>query len=157
MMLRSLLFLAVGASLPTMAQQVIASGGGAYTSPANAMSVTIGEPIIATATGPANTITQGFQQPWADITTLVEEPMDGPSIHVFPNPVRHTLTIELDDPSKADRYVLLDAAGRQVVDGRIGSTITQLDMEAYASGGYILRVFTPDQRNVKSFKISVTH
>ena len=157
MMLRSLLFLAVGATLPTMAQQVIGSGGGAYSSPTSAMTVTIGEPVIATGTGPANTITQGFQQPWADITTLVEEPVDGAAIHVYPNPVSHTLRIALDGAALAERYLLLDAAGRHVADGSITSTITELDMERYASGGYILRVFTADQREVKSFKISITH
>jgi len=156
-MLRILLLLALGAPLSTFAQQVIASGGGDYTSPTNAMSVTIGEPIIATVSGPANTLTQGFQQPWVDITISVEDVVDGPMINVYPNPVRHILNIALDDPSRAERYMLFDAAGRQVKDGRISSTITELDMETYASGGYILRVINADQRDVKTFKISVTH
>lgn len=156
-MLRTLLLLALGAPLSTFAQQVIASGGGHYTSPTNAMSVTIGEPIIATVSGPTNTLTQGFQQPWVDITIDVEDVFDGPMINVYPNPVRHILNIAMDDPSRADRYMLFDAAGKQVTDGRITSTLTELDMEHYASGGYILRVLSADQRDVKSFKISVTH
>ncbi len=156
-MLRTLLFLALGAPLATLAQQVIASGGGAYSSATNAISVTIGEPIIITASGPANTLTQGFQQPWADITTTVEDFGNGPSINVYPNPVRHTLYIAIDDPSRFGQVLLLDAVGRQVVDSRITSTITELDMQQYASGGYILRVFNADQREVKSFKISLTH
>ena len=156
-MLRTLLFLALGSPLTTLAQQVVASGGGSYSSSTNSVSVTIGEPIIATASGPTNTLTQGFQQPWVDINTAIEDPVDGPLINVYPNPVRHILTIALDDPSRAERYMLFDAAGRQVTDGRISSTNTELDMEHYASGGYILRVLSADQRDVKSFKISVTH
>lgn len=156
-MLRTLLLLTLGVPLSSIAQQVISSGGGEYTSPTNAISVTIGEPVISTASGASNTLTQGFQQPWVDITTAIEDPVEGPQINVYPNPVRHTLNIALNDLSRAERYLLLDAAGRQITDGRITSTITELNMENYASGGYILRVFNADQRDVKSFKISVTH
>ena len=156
-MLRTLLLLALVAPLTALAQQVIASGGGEYDSPTNSVSVTIGEPIIATVSGPTNTLTQGFQQPWVDITIDVEDVFDGPMINVYPNPVGHILNIAMDDPSRADRYMLFDAAGKQVTDGRISSTITELDMEHYASGGYILRVLSADQRDVKSFKVSVTH
>lgn len=156
-MLRTLLFLALGAPLVSLAQQAVASGGGDYSSATNAISITIGEPIIITASGPANTLTQGFQQPWADITTAVDDAGDGPWINVYPNPVRHTLYIAIEDPSRFSNLQLFDAAGRQVIDSRLSSTITELDMQQYASGGYILRVFNVDQREVKSFKISLTH
>lgn len=140
------------------AQQVHTTGGGYHANPTTAISYTIGEPVIATATTASTMLTQGFQQPWADITTVVDEPQaEGPSINVYPNPVRHTLHIALDTDVIDHRYALHDAAGKLVTEGRIGSTITDLDMETYASGSYVLRVLGPKDNSVRSFKISVTH
>ncbi|MBX2972323.1 MAG: T9SS type A sorting domain-containing protein [Flavobacteriales bacterium] len=141
-----------------MAQQVVAGGGGHHADATTAISYTIGEPVIATVSAGASTLTQGFHQPWADIGTLVDNVQDdGPAINVYPNPVRHTLHIAIDDAARAQHYFLHDAAGRLVTDGRIGATITELDMEPYASGSYVLRVLGSDNATMKSFKISVTH
>lgn len=147
-------------ALPTfsMAQAVVSGGGGYHTNATSAISYTIGEPVIATVAAASTSLTQGFQQPWADITTAVEEPLpDAPSINVYPNPVRHTLHIALDATVIDHRYALHDAAGRLVTEGRISNTITDLDMETYASGSYVLRVLGSDNSTVRSFKISVTH
>lgn len=140
------------------AQQVVAGGGGHHANASSSISYTIGEPVIATASVAGTSMTQGFQQPWVDIGTMVDDQHDdGPMVNVYPNPVRHTLHIAIDDVNRAKHYFLHDAAGRLVTDGRIGDSITELDMEPYASGSYVLRVLGADDTTMKSFKISVTH
>lgn len=154
----SLIALLLGSPILSSAQEVIGAGGAYHTSGTAGLSYTIGEPVTATVGNASTTLTQGFQQPWADINTVVDDPVtDGPSINVYPNPVRHVLHIAMDGTPEGHHYVLHDAAGRQVTDGRIGSTITDLDMEPFASGSYYLRVLGPNDNSGRSFKISVTH
>lgn len=157
--MRLLLFLLpLAAPLLARAQEVVATGGGYHAGSGTAISYTIGEPVITTVGSTSTSLTQGFQQPWADINTLVDEPAaDEPGITVYPNPVRHILHIAMEGTPDGHHYVLHDAAGRQVTDGRIGTTITDLDMEPFASGSYYLRVLGPNDNSVRSFKISVTH
>ena len=155
-----IVLLLIPLSVPLLArtQDVVATGGGYHTGPGTAISYTIGEPVIATVGNASTTLTQGFQQPWADINTIVDDAAtDGPGINVYPNPVRHILHIAMEGAPDGHHYVLHDAEGRQVTDGRIGSIITDLDMEPYASGSYYLRVLGPKDNSVRSFKISVTH
>lgn len=141
-----------------MAQSVVAGAGGEHLNGNTQITYTIGEPITATVSAGGYTLTQGFQQPWADIGTLIgEADSDLPGITVYPNPVRHTLHIALDTPTEDQHYSLHDAAGRMVTEGRITGTRTDLDMEPYSSGGYVLRVFGANATVMKAFKISVTH
>lgn len=156
--MRSLLvLLPLAAPIAGTAQTVVSGGGGHHADAATRITYTIGEPVIATAGANNVVLTQGFHQPWADITTLVDDsPANTIVINVYPNPVSHTLHIACEDAADAQQYFLHDAAGRLVNEGRITSSITDLDMEAYASGGYILRVLGNDT-TLKSFKISITH
>ncbi len=157
-MRKSTLILTIALAPAAIAQQVIAGGGGNHTNSTGRITYTIGEPVFTTASTGGHTLTQGFQQPWADISTLVEEevePIIG--INVYPNPVRHVLYIDVPDGANADRFVLYDATGRQVTDGRIIGTGTQLDMQPYASGGYILRVIGANDTHQQAFKITLTH
>lgn len=138
------------------AQSVIASGGDFQSNSEAAVSYTIGEPVIATASGSPGILTQGFQQPWVDINTVLDEPSAGPEMSVYPNPVRHTLHLALGQDPSGERYALYDAAGKLITDARIGSSITDIDMESYASGSYHLRVLSNDGSPLRTFKISLT-
>lgn len=152
-----LVLLPLAAPIAGTAQTVVSGGGGHHADAATRITYTIGEPVIATAGANNVVLTQGFHQPWADITTMVEDsPANTIVINVYPNPVSHTLHIACEGDADAQQYFLHDAAGRLVNEGRITSAITDLDMEAYASGGYILRVLGNDT-TLKSFKISITH
>lgn len=137
-------------------QNVVATGGSYHQGTNNSISYTIGEPVISTENNASHQLTQGFQQPWADITIAVEEPnMDASTISVYPNPVRHVLHLSLSDAPIDHRFELFDALGKQLLSDRIQSTVTDIDMEQYASGGYFLRVFGPNDSGLRTFKISV--
>lgn len=152
------LLLALIIALPATAQEVVSSGGDHHSGTNVSISYTIGEPVIATASAGGTTLTQGFHQPWVDITTMVSETTaDGTDIVVYPNPVRHILHIALDGDPEGHQYILHDAAGKQVTDGRIATSITELDMQRFASGSYFLHVLGPNDTHLRTFKLSVTH
>lgn len=139
------------------AQSVVAGGGGHHADTNTTISYTIGEPVTATVASEGNILTQGFQQPWADVSTIIGEAYHNASgIMVYPNPVRHVLHIAMEMPADDQRYTLHDAMGRLIIEGRITGAITDLDLDRQASGGYLLRVSDGASFD-RAFKISVTH
>ena len=122
-------------------QNVTATAGGHHANGNTAVSYTIGEPVTPTLEGQAAILTQGFQQPWADISTVVEDPiMESTDIAVFPNPVDHTLHLSMGDEPTGHRFYLFDAGGRLLSEARINDLTTDIDMEPFSPGGYYLRV-----------------
>lgn len=143
---------------PCAGQSVLSAGGGTHEAGPTHITYTIGEPVIATAGSGSSQLTQGFNQPWVDINTAVDDPhIEENTINVYPNPVRHVLSLAFSDDPIDHRYELFDALGKRLLDGRVQGSITELNMEPYASGGYFLRVFGPENSFLRSFKISVNH
>ncbi len=150
------LLAAAGGVAQSVTPDVLSASGGHGNSGEQQISWTIGEPVITTATSGANTLTQGFQQPWVDISTDEEETIaSGPGIAVYPNPTRHLLNVVYDGSPGNDRFELHDASGRIVQGDRVTSTHTVLNMEHYASGMYMLRLLGSDDSVLRTFKINV--
>ena len=140
------------------AQSVVATNGAEYSSGAWNITQTIGEPVIATVGNGTAQLTQGFEQPWADVLTAVDDvPATLPDVNVYPNPVRHVLDLAFGALPVDTRYELFDALGRSLLRGRVSGMLTEIDMERYASGGYLLRVTGANYATMRSFKINVTH
>ena len=114
--------------------------------------------MIATVSAGTNQLTQGFNQPWVDINTALDDPgIAVNTITVYPNPASHVLNLAFTEAPVDHGYELFDALGKRLLNGRVQGTITELNMVPYASGGYFLRVFGPENVILRSFKISVTH
>lgn len=140
------------------AQQVLSNGGADHHGAPGSIAYTIGEPVTTTVSQGASTLTQGFHQAWVVITSIPDHARTEPAgITVYPNPVRHTLHVNMERPQEAQHYGLYDGAGHLVTSGRIANTLTAIDMEDHASGAYVLRLFGTEENIVKSFKISITH
>lgn len=140
---------------PLKAQQVFSAGGAEHVQADRSIAFTVGEPVTITVSSPSATLTQGFQQPWADIHTgVAEEATEG--IRVYPNPTRHVLYVDHPAHADGDRYELLDASGARVLEGPIIGSLTELDMERFASGGYVLWLHEAERPAIRSFKITVT-
>lgn len=121
------------------------------------MSWTIGEPVIETLTAGGKTLTQGFQQPWADVHTdvpLAAEPVSG--ITVYPNPTRHIVHVVYDEAPLGHRYELRNALGQLLMQDRVQGNTTDLDMTSLSSGSYYLRLVDDQQATKKTFTINVT-
>ncbi len=137
------------------AQQVICSSGTQLVeATVGSITYTIGEPVFATVAGSANVLTQGFEQPWSDVSTSVAfAPEEAPGITVFPNPTRHLLHVVFTGERTGDRYELLDAAGRLLQSGQLSAQDDLLDMTPFAAGQYLLRVSGIDTH---TFRIHTT-
>lgn len=152
------LLAAAGGTAQSVSPEVFSTAGGHGSAGDDQISWTIGEPVTATVAAGANTLTQGFQQPWADISTGEDGVIaNGPSITVYPNPTRHILNLVYDEVPGKDRFELRDAEGRLVHTDRVVATQTVLDMETYATGMYVLRLFGADENVLRTFKITINH
>lgn len=138
------------------AQELFSTGNGEGTVGNDRMSWTIGEPISETVTDGTQVLTQGFEQPWAVVTTEVGGAIEaGAGIHVFPNPVRSTLHVVLDHPEQAAGLELMDAEGRLVRTERVQGSTMELDMTTYRTGTYYLRLHDAGGGPKETFKINV--
>ena len=140
------------------AQQTISSSGGHYTGGPVQVSANIGEPVIATVGNATSTLTQGFEQPWADITTTVPPTYVADiAINVYPNPVRHDLNIALGREARGERYRITDAAGRLVAEGMLSASLSTIAMSDHASGNYQLTLSDHADTPIAMFRIIVNH
>lgn len=148
--------IALCAAMPALAQEVIGTAGGHFATAQTQLSVSIGEPVTSTAIGTGNVLTQGFEQPWADISTALPA-HSGEAITVYPNPVRHELFVALGHAANGEHYHLLDASGKLVLQGRVEADRQPISMEEVASGTYHLLLNTPEGTPLGAFRIIVNH
>lgn len=155
------LTLLAGAFTVCMAQSdppdVFSTSGGEGSSSTEQMSWTIGEPVTSTLSAGSTTMTQGFQQPWAEVITLVPEITEqNDGISVYPNPTRHVLhLVYANGAPTSDRFELMDHSGRRVLQDRVQGATTDLDLSSYASGNYFLRLIGSNGKLVRTFQIIV--
>ena len=147
-------FSAFGQSLtPT----VVSSGGKFHSAGGYTLSATVGEIAVTTLKAATVTLTQGFQQPY-DIGTSIKETGLDWSITAYPNPVSEFLNIRFDLEQPLDLNVeIMDISGRKHMIRELyyvtpGEVVT-FDMSGFVKGVYMVRIFTPDQRVQKVYKI----
>lgn len=139
------------------AQDVLASAGDAFVTGTTSIAFTIGEPVIATQAQSAVILTQGFQQPNDDFTTVIAEVMDPEAeVLAFPNPARDQLVIQVNGLAGVVAYELFDAAGRAIHGRSSFSERVTLDVSALASGTYHARI-TVDGAYITTVQLSITH
>lgn len=139
----------------TASPEVISSAGAAHANANAGISYTIGQPVYETVSG-GSTLTQGFQQPWADVSTEMGPSIAAtPGINVYPNPTRHIMHVVYPTATQGQRLELRDADGRLVLSDRIQHQDTELDLGAFATGLYTLRLLDAAERTVNIFKITI--
>jgi hypothetical protein len=85
-------------------------------------------------------------------TTSIAINLEDHGIRLFPNPVRDLLTLEIQKPEQGMNYRLFDLTGKLLKTGRVNSTETQIQMDSFREGTYVLSVDVSG-RPVQSFKI----
>ncbi len=135
---------------------VVSSGGSYFSAGGYTLSATIGEIAVTTLKSGSLTLTQGFQQPY-DITSIKETGLDW-SITAYPNPVSEFLNIRFDLTDPIDLNVeIVDISGRKHLIRELyyvtpGEIVT-FDMSGFVRGVYLVRIYTPDWRVQKTYKI----
>lgn len=151
-------------SAQTVSPSVISTAGGLATNAAGSLSYTVGEmAMIETFTGPANFLTQGFQQPWDLITAVHDDPLQI-GLQVYPNPTDNYFYVRTDyDQGATFRLTLSNVFGQAVVQAtheHTGRTTIQSVYAGNLPAGLYLVTLQPDQPSSAhpiTTKIHITH
>lgn len=142
------------ATLSVSAQEVIATQGTSYSNANGSIDFTIGEVVINTGTNGTNDLTQGFHQTnWNFLG--VDDHAPAYSASIFPNPTADVLNIKTSTFENVT-YTLYDAQGKLVLQDKISSELTALQVGHLAPGSYSI-VLNSETQNLKTFKLVKTH
>lgn len=116
--------------------------------------------LVSTATSSAIVVTQGVLQPKENTAGISDNQIATDQLKVFPIPSSTVVTIQ-PSFSKGGKlvYQLLDASGKSIIkntiDLMIGNESQQINIAAYASGNYLLKVAyeSGDLISTTTFKI----
>ena len=137
----------------TLAPSVVSSGGGYYEGGDMSISWTIGELAVTTLEGGDLILTQGFQQPNIAAVGISQVEDMNWGISVYPNPVANEVNVRFSI-ERSGEYLLeiQDVTGRLFMQQEHhinpGDEL-KLNMGAYISGIYFLKVSVPGQGQVQ--------
>jgi hypothetical protein len=162
MKIRIILFILLAVTSFTLTGQqltptVVSSGGSYHSAGGYTLSATVGEIAVTTLKAATLTLTQGFQQPF-DIGVGIKETGLDWSITAYPNPVSQFLNIRFDVTEPLDLNVeIMDIAGRKQMIRELyyvtRGDIETFDLSGLTRGVYLVRIYTPDRRVQKTYKI----
>ncbi len=133
-------------------QKVVSANGGTATATGTEVSWTISEPITATVSDGATTLTQGFHQTKIKVTAVNKIQVPDVKIKVYPNPTSDFVTVHLGKMVEKPTYLLFDLSGKLIQQKNIESTDTKIDMTGIVNGSYILKL-NSGQQSLQTFKI----
>ena len=139
-------------------QYILSSAGNrADLSTGHSMTWTVGELIIETGIQTdLNDYTQGFHQPYMDVTIIEDYSIDL-NINIFPNPATEQLNIRYKQFKKGDALCLYDAVGKLLLRKQIVDAKMTLPFNTYSTGLYYLVILNEDNEKIKSFKVQKSH
>jgi len=140
----------------SISPQVVASSGNYMESGNYSLSWTLGEPVIATAQSGNTILTQGFQQPSYNVTSITQNNLFGFEVNVFPNPTPNYITISWKTESTSGVDIFLyDMSGKLITAKTLSSSDQKasVNLSQLASEQYIMEVKDKNTSNSKIFKI----
>jgi len=150
MLKNTLLFFSLLTSVCVSAQEVVVTQGDSYTNSSGSIDFTIGEVVINTGTDGSNDLTQGFHQTnWNFVG--VEDHSPNYEATIFPNPTSDVLNIRTSTFENVT-YTLYDALGKLVIQDKLSSVQTPIQVNQLAPGAYSLTL-NNDTQNLKTFQL----
>lgn len=153
-------FLFFMARSQSITPEVIATAGDYFVGSNATLSWTLGEVVTETVSNANYTLTQGFQQPNYNITSIPDDPNikndQSADINIYPNPVGDLLNVSFKDMKQDNVLItLFDLNGKILINDIAENTtaLKQLNMSFVAKGSYILRFATKNGKFLKSFKV----
>jgi hypothetical protein len=135
------------------AQELVSAAGNYFINAQGSISWSLGETVIETYTSGEMTLTQGFKQPNITISTIAEDSGLEFEITVFPNPTQaHIIIFNHLGQAEKSEFRLYDTSGRLILGNKLDGTHTQIAMDNYPAGNYIINVISEGKR-LKVFKI----
>ena len=135
-------------------QQASVVAGGLATGSGGTVSYSIGHTIFTVITGANGNIAQGVQQPFEISFVIVGvEEIVNPIINwvAFPNPTKDIVKLKTDKIEN-QFFQLVNLKGEILIDQKIVSVETVINMKDYPPATYLLKVFDKTQ-NLKTVKI----
>ena len=147
---RTLLVFSLLSALAFKAQEVTSTQGDSYSNTSGKIDFTIGEVITNTGTDGINDLTQGFHQTnWNFVS--IEDHVPSYEGIIFPNPTSEILTIKTKTFENVN-YSLYDAQGKCVIQDKLSSAQTPIQVSHLAPGAYTLTL-NNDTLNLKTFQL----
>ena len=147
---RTLLVFSLLSALAFKAQEVTSTQGDSYSNTSGKIDFTIGEVITNTGTDGINDLTQGFHQTnWNFVS--IEDHVPSYEAIIFPNPTAEILTIKTNMFENVN-YTLCDAQGKLVIQDKLSSAKTPIQVSHLAPGAYAL-ILHNDTQNLKTFQL----
>jgi len=135
------------------AQEVIAPAGGEYRTEGASISWTLGEGAIETFSAGSYILTQGFHQPTLTVVSVNELSDPDFAIKVFPNPADDYFSLYIGHEQPGDfRYLLGDIQGTPILNDRVHSHESRIQVSSLPRGFYLLSVIY-DKKVVKTINI----
>ncbi|MBN1159273.1 MAG: T9SS type A sorting domain-containing protein [Bacteroidales bacterium] len=153
-----LLFLLLSCALgvsTALAQEIVSSGGAYHQNADASLSWTVGEPLTETLATGSITLTQGFHQGRILATSIGDFAADALKMQVYPNPAVYSLFLKVEGADfSVLQYKLFDIEGKILLTENIRSDMTEIDLESYPAGSYILRITTNKGIIVRAFLVT---
>ena len=153
-MKKSIILLVLSSALKTTAQEVVATQGDSYSNTSAQIDFTIGEIIINTESNGVNTLTQGFHQTNWNFVGLANHAPEYEA-NIFPNPTSKILNIRTSLFENVT-YTLYDAKGKLILQDKLSSEQTPIQVSQLAPGNYSITL-TNEIQNLKTFKLVKSH
>ncbi|MCT4580522.1 MAG: T9SS type A sorting domain-containing protein [Flavobacteriales bacterium] len=136
------------------AQEALPASGGDASGSGGSASYSIGQAVYSSQTGSEGSVLQGVQQPYEISTTVgIEKTEISLNLSTYPNPATDRLTLNIDNYSKeALIFQLYDLNGKVLATEKITDNISEIDMQAFPAGTYLLNVMN-NKELIKTFRI----
>jgi len=146
----SFIFCLLLTSVCVSAQEVVATQGDSYSNSSGSIDFTVGEVLINTGTDGATDLTQGFHQTnWNFVS--IEDHVPSYEAIIFPNPTSAILNIRTSTFENVT-YTLYDAEGKLIMQDKLSSAQTPIQVGQLAPGAYSLTLNNATQ-NLKTFQL----
>lgn len=135
------------------AQQASLATGGLASGSGGSVTYSIGQLAYVTDTGSSGNSCQGVQQAF-EITTLGNDNYTGIQLMmVYPNPTTEFVKLQIADIAIENlSYQLFDIQGKEIINNAISNSETQINLQSYPQGAYIMKV-SNNNKLLKTFKI----
>jgi len=132
-------------SISLNGQNAPVSAGGDLNNENGSISFSIGQLIVTTPNGNNGSISHGVQQPYeiSEITGIYSDNIVRIDISIYPNPAVNELHIKFNDHlaiNDKSFLQLFDSKGNLIISQKVYGVKSTLNMEALASGTYLLRI-----------------
>ncbi len=134
-------------------ESVNASGGKAMGS-GGTVSYSVGQIVYTTASSSSGNVAQGIQQAYEISVVGIKETELAISLTVFPNPTTDKLSLQIAEFEHEElSFQLMDSEGKQLLQGNLVSSQTEIPMETFKPGVYFVNILNSKNSKIQVFKI----